>query len=368
MPVQQQQRKWQDSLQTLVFILLFIILSGWLLTIGQNFLLPLFAAVISMYILGSLTKWLGTLALLKKSPEWLRRLLVLAGFIVVVLGLSHIVITTGERIVNSAAAYQHNLEKMIIDINAKFGGTHDPDWQWLREITLGRLDMRALFTTLMSSLSSLTGAVVLVVVYAMFLINERGQFSNKFAQAFPGQGADQTKQLLLDINQKIGEYLAIKTLINVILAVISLVIMWLCGVEYALFWALVIGLLNYIPYIGSLLGVIFPVLLTLLQFGSIERTLLVAVLLTCAQMYVGNILEPKMIGKQVNLSPFVTLVSLSLWSSLWGVAGAVLAIPLTSMLVIILGAFELTRPFAILLVDDPELFQSQLDNTADETG
>ena len=135
------------------------------------------------------------------------------------------------------------------------------------------------------------------------------------------------------------------------------VVMLLVGVDFALFWAILIGLLNYIPFIGSLIGVIFPVLLAVAQFGSIQTALLVLVLLTAAQLWVGNGLEPKMIGKKVNLSPFVVLVSLGLWTSLWGVAGSILAIPLTSILAIIFSHFDGTRPLAVLLSDDPEQTQ-----------
>ena len=97
---------------------------------------------------------------------------------------------------------------------------------------------------------------------------------------------------------------------------------------------------------------VFPVSLALVQFGSIQLTIVIAVLLTIAQMYVGNVLEPKMIGKQINLSAFVVLVSLSLWSSLWGIAGAILAIPLTSIVVIVLAEFNTTRPYTLLLMDN----------------
>ncbi len=139
---------------------------------------------------------------------------------------------------------------------------------------------------------------------------------------------------------------------KVFLGVFSFLIMWLLDVDYALFWAVIIGLLNYIPYVGSFLGVLFPVTLTLAQFGSVETTLLTLGLLTGVQMYVGNVLEPKMIGKEVNLSPFVVMVALSLWSTLWGIPGAVLAIPLTSIIAIILDSFPATRPLAIMLAQD----------------
>jgi hypothetical protein len=105
-----------------------------------------------------------------------------------------------------------------------------------------------------------------------------------------------------------------------------------------MFWAVVIGLFNYIPYVGSIIGVALPVVLSLAQFGSFGTTAVLAGLLMAAQTWVGNILEPRMIGRQLNLSPFVVLVALSVWSALWGLPGAILAIPMTSMLVIICGA------------------------------
>jgi len=163
--------------------------------------------------------------------------------------------------------------------------------------------------------------------------------------------------VISDINERIADYLAVKTLINIILACLSFVILWLFGVDYALFWALVIGILNYIPYFGSLLGVAFPVLMSIAQFGSITLTLLIAGMLTATQMWVGNFLEPRMIGRRVNLSPFVVLVALSFWYAFWGIPGAILAVPMTSMLAIIFAAFDQTRPLAVLLANDVSVFE-----------
>lgn len=345
-------KNWQPKLQTAVYTLLFVILLGWLLKIGQNFLLPVLIAIISMYILSTLTDWIGRFFILKHTPEWFRRIIVLIGFIIFTLGFSHIIIVTGEQMLAAAPIYQQNLEKMVQQLSVKYGWAQDADWNSIRELTIDRVNMQGVITYLITAISSFTSMVVLVVVYAMFLIAEKGRFASKLSLAFPHGRAERTKNIIIDINNKIGDYLAVKTLINIFLAVICFVILWLFGVEYALFWALIIGILNYIPYIGSLLGVIFPVVLALVQFGSIQLTIVIAVLLTIAQMYVGNVLEPKMIGKQINLSAFVVLVSLSLWSSLWGVSGAILAIPLTSIVVIILAEFDSTRPYTLLLMDD----------------
>ena len=121
------------------------------------------------------------------------------------------------------------------------------------------------------------------------------------------------------------------------------------GLDLAGFWAFVIFLLAYIPTIGSLLGVIFPALMALLQFGGISEFLIIAVGLGAAQLVIGNVLEPRMMGRSLNLSSLVVIVSLAVWGSLWGVTGMFLSVPITVVLMIILAQFKQTRPIAILL-------------------
>jgi predicted PurR-regulated permease PerM len=104
---------------------------------------------------------------------------------------------------------------------------------------------------------------------------------------------------------------------------------------------------------GRSSGGALPVVLSLAQFVSFGTTAVLAGLLMAAQTWVGNILEPRMIGRQLNLSPFVVLVALSVRSALWGLPGAILAIPTTSMLAIICAAFEPTRFVAVLLAGQP---------------
>ena len=350
----------KNTLQRLVYLLLFVLLLGYLLYIGQRFLLPVLTAAISVYILVALVDWLGRLPVLRYSPLWLRHSLVLSGFIATIFGLSHIIISTGQKIVSSSAVYQANLEKMLMQNLSQYEWAHGLDWSMLRVMALDKINIQYLLSSVISGLSSMTGIVVLVAIYAAFLLSERSRFGEKFQLAFNQKDAAYGLRILSDINHKIGQYLAVKTLINLILGLMSWIILYAFGVEHALFWALFIAISNYIPYVGSLVGVLFPVVLSLVQFASLQLSLFLTILLTMAQFLVGNWLEPKMIGRQINLSPFVILVSLSLWSALWGIAGAILAVPLTSVLVIILSAFPSTRGWAILLMDDPTLIEDSL--------
>ncbi|MCP2041527.1 putative PurR-regulated permease PerM [Neisseria sp. HSC-16F19] len=350
----------RNKLQTIVYLLLLVILGGWLLHIGQSLLIPIITALISVYILVAATDKLGTLPGFRHLPEWLRRLLVLVVFLAVSALLLAVVIATGEQMVAAAPKYQHNLQNMVGNIAAQLGLESLPDWRSVRAATLAKINLQAVLGGVLGSVGSLLGLGMMVVIYAAFLMGERGSFAHKLEVAFPGEDARRTRQVMTEVNRKIGTYLATKTLINLILGVLSWLVLWFFGVDFAVFWALLIALLNYIPYVGSILGVVFPVVLSLAQFGSLATTLWLTAWLTAAQFSVGNILEPKMIGKQVNLSPFVVLVALSVWSSLWGIAGAILAIPLTSVIAIVCAVSPTSRPLAVLLVDDVDAWAEDM--------
>ena len=198
-----------------------------------------------------------------------------------------------------------------------WGSKSLPSWEDIRAATIAKLDLREMLAGILGSVTSVASGIFLVVVYAFFLGAERRSLADKLAAAFPRGDQERTARLIHDINSRIGDYLAIRTLINVILGVVSYLIMLFMGLDFAVFWAVLIALGNYIPYVGSL-AVLFPIVFSIAQFGSLATTLILAALLTLAQIVSDNILEPKMFAKQLNLSPFVIVVALSLWSALWG--------------------------------------------------
>ena len=112
---------------------------------------------------------------------------------------------------------------------------------------------------------------------------------------------------------------------------------------------LIIFILNYIPYIGSLIAVAFPVIMSVLQFYSASLTLVLLIGLMLCQIVVGNLIEPRLTGKTLNLSPVVILLALSIWGSIWGVSGMILSVPIMVMIMIILSEFRSTKPLAILM-------------------
>lgn len=344
-----------SSLLNFTLSVALIIAIGWLLVIGQSILLPILTAVIAVYVIVTASDALGRLPLMDKLPEAILRFAVLFIATAVIAIITTVVTLTVREISAGVPVYEANLERLLTG----FASTFDLDTQAViaevRSVTIDRIQLRPLIIGALSSFTSVGTTVFLIVIYAAFLLAERGGFKRKVREAFATEGqAERVSEVIGDMNRNIGEYLTIKTLINLILGGLSLAMLLVMGVDFALFWAIGIALLNYIPYVGSFVGVVLPTVFSLAQFGSFQTSIILGVLLTTAQVFVGNYLEPRLIGRQLNLSPFVVIVSLVFWTSLWGVPGAILAIPMTSVLVIGLASFSQTRFLAVLMANQIE--------------
>ncbi|EEH63846.1 hypothetical protein HMPREF0044_0865 [Gleimia coleocanis DSM 15436] len=343
------------TLQNLTFAVLLAIAIGWLLVIGQNIILPIIAAFIVVYIFVETDKLVGKLPGISKLPDWVRKFVIYVVFIGLLAGLISLFTVTIQELIAHSGTYQKNLVQIFSQVTDLVGEEHLPSWDELRAKIIGAINIPAWLGWVTAQLSSASGFIFLIAIYVAFIFGERSSFSQKLTAAFPDPvKAARAQQIISEINTKVGQYLGAKTLVNVILGLVSYVIMLAFGLDYAGFWALLIALLNYIPYIGSIFGVLLPVLLSVVQFVSWPWSLALFVLLITAQTIMGNMVEPLLVGRKVNQSAFVVLVALAFWSSLWGVSGAILAVPMTSILGIIFGEVPALRPLAVFMAEDVE--------------
>ena len=337
-------------LLNLALALFIVIAFGWLLMIGQSILLPIVTALIAVYVMISASDALHRLPVLRVFPLSLLRFLLLSVFAAAILFLAVLTAATVREIASVAPIYETNLDTFFESIAARFELDRQALWQELRAVTIDAFDLHIVLLGLLGGFTNVSATVFLIVIYAAFLMSEREGFQKKLAAAFstPEQ-VHKVQNLIRKINTRISEYLVAKTLINIVLGGASFLILWAHGIDFALFWAVVIGVLNYIPYVGSLLGVLFPVVLSFAQFVSLPLTLSLSAFLITVQVLLGNYVEPRFVGRQVNLSPLVVLIALSVWTALWGIPGAILAVPMTSVIAIILSSFQSTRFIAVLL-------------------
>jgi AI-2 transport protein TqsA len=276
-------------------------------------------------------------------------------FSVVVIGLvffllAYLIMANKERALVLAPQYQQSLLAVIQQVAVHFGFETEPTWATLRQELMAQINLQRLAGSLLASLGSVLVTFVVVFLYATFLLVERRGFAAKLANLSDDpKRVARIRDVIGAINRRIGSYLALKTLLSLLLGGVSYGVMALYGLEFAALWAVLTAFLNFVPYVGSVLGVVFPVLMAVVQFQELGPILTLLLALTAVQFLIGNFLDPYVMGNSLNLSPFAILISLAVWSELWGIPGAFLAVPITAILTIVFSEFPGTRPVAVLL-------------------
>ncbi len=195
--------------------------------------------------------------------------------------------------------------------------------------------------------AALEGCVV--ALYLLFLLLEGSRFPGRIRKAYKPERAEEILQIAGDVSAAVISYLKAKVKSSLVLAVPVGVMLWAVGVKFALLWAVLTFLCNFIPYIGSVVAYSLPVGFAFLWFGPEWQPFAAAGLLLVCHIGSASVAEPMIIGNAVGVSPLVILGSLAFWGLLWGIPGMFLAVPLTVVAILVMDHFEHTRPVARLL-------------------
>jgi len=207
-----------------------------------------------------------------------------------------------------------------------------------------------------TSVAKLATSMGMVLVYMIFMFVEQSTFHKKLAELFPNKTQHKKMQFILSsIDENMKKYLFMKTLVSGITGILSYIWMYMLDLEFAGIWAFVIFILSYIPTIGAIIGCALPILFAVVMGATLNELVLLALGLVGLQLLFGNIIEPKLTGKTLNLSTLAILINLVFWGLIWGVAGMFFSVPLLVATFIITAQFDSTRWVAILLSADGKI-------------
>lgn len=356
----------RDGLPRLFYGVGLALMIGWILVIGRPIILPVVASVIISYVVLGLADLIGRAPGFGAARAGLRYALAMALSLGVMAVIVWLIVQNISQVSTLLPRYHEQFLALVQRGATAIGLDDEPSWQSLRRDVVAQLNLQRVILTSVVSVASVVSTFAVILVYAGFILSEQPAFANKIARLSdePARVAH-IQQVIRGVNSRIGTYLVMKTLVNIALGLASYVILRLYGIELAGFWALLIGLFNYIPYIGGIIGVALPSALALLQYGEIWPVVVFVLVMCLPQVALGNFIEPWLMGNSLNLSPFVILVSLVAWTSIWGIAGAILSVPVMAILVIVFSEFSATRPIAILLSKDGTIAgQTTPDRTA----
>ncbi len=338
------------------YALALAVLIGFVAWVGRNVIIPVVVAGFLSFFIYTLKETIRKGPLIGRFlPHWFCFVLAFAAIGLFFVFIVDIVRDNVETLIRRAPDYEARLAALTrdgIEVVRRLGALPEDIISGVEELRSRALStIRPILAEVGSALRSITANVITIFLYTVFMLLERGRIFRKINILSGGaRGRRAVNDTIGDIGAMVRGYITIKTVMNLAVAAISYVILRSLGVEFAGFWTLLIFLLNYIPIVGSIAAVTATVLFILVQpGGGLNTAILALALLVAAEQAMSSGLEPRLMGKSLNLSPLVILLSLSVWGTLWGFAGALLAVPITVTLMIILSQFEPTRPVAVLM-------------------
>lgn len=318
----------------------------------RTFLQPFVIAVIFWFLITDLSQLIGKLKVNNRSlPRWIRVLLAFILILSVIIFSVDLLSRNIELIISNVPEYRLKLRDLITELGESTGVENITSR--IQERLLA-VDFQAFLTEILRSLTSFIGHFVIILIYVAFLLIESAVFNKKMEIIFKSRHQE-IKQLTSKMASSVNAYLSVKTLVSLLTGLLSYVVLLLFGVDFPEMWAFIIFLMNFIPYIGSLIATLLPAVFAMFQFNSFMQFIWVFVTVEAVQVLVANYIEPKVMGRRLNLSPLIVILSLSFWGMLWGVLGMFLAVPLTSIILIILSNFPSTHGAALLFSEKGDL-------------
>ena len=312
---------------------------------ASSLLVPFFLAVFIAVICTPPLFWLQG----KGVPKVLALLLILITILAVGSLLGVLVGSSLNTFLHSLPQYQERLSTnmgVVIDWFRE-KGVNIPEAE-VREFLHPGSVMR-LAGTVLSTLSSVLTNAFLILLTIVFILLEAADFPKKLEAAL--KNPERSLATIEKFSRSANRYVVIKTLISVVTGLSISVWLLILGVDYPVLWGMLAFLLNYVPNIGSILAAVPATLLAFVQLGAGSALLTVLGFLAVGNI-LGNIVEPKLMGKGLGLSTLVVFLSLVFWGWVLGPLGMILSVPLTSLVKIALESSEDTRGLAIMLGSD----------------
>ncbi|WP_237708147.1 AI-2E family transporter [Oceanicola sp. S124] len=313
----------------------------WSLYVAKTVVLPVVLGLLIAMTLTPLVRWLSR----KGVPEGLSAVLLIASIgAVSILGL-YALRLPGETLINDAPEIQEEVQRKLWKVLRNFERLQEASEEMSQMAAGGaggdQSEEDAIVVTpatgiLQTALGSLvTSGTVLAValLFAMFLLSMGDNFRSRLVQSFPDFSRKRrAARIAHDVERQVSRYLAAITVINAVLGVCVGGAMHFMGMPYALLWGVAAFLLNYLPYLGAMIGVVVAGAVALVTYDSAGTALLVPLVYLTLTSIEGQMITPWLVGRHLQLNAASVFIAVVFWAWLWGAAGAVLAVPLLVMM------------------------------------
>lgn len=334
----------------LVFLgIIVVFILGVVLQLLQSVLLPFVIAILLSIIFEPVVVFLKR----KRIPTVVSLLVVVMSFALILFLLALLVTSSVGAFATALPGYEAKFDRIAKGAEQLVSKTAQQLDVHVEDI---RLTDIIPFSTVSSVLASGVGSFIkfmgnafMILLFMLFILAGSGELVTKVERAFPPDDAQKIAAVLKNISSQVRQYLLTKTIVSAATGALIALVLSVLGVDFPLLWGFFAFLLNYVPNIGSVIAVIFPLVVSLLQFDTLTRPILVVVFLIVIQNVMGNVIEPKLMAEKLNLSAILILISLIFWGWLWGIWGMLLSVPLTATIKIVFENIEPLRFLSVLM-------------------
>jgi predicted PurR-regulated permease PerM len=307
-------------------------------------------SVVVLFLVSFFLALLGTPPLLwlkkKHIPSGFAVLIVMAGMVIILILISAQIGSSFSSFLDNLPLLQSRIREQVLELSAYFRSKGFSGTQKLLLDYINPEILLKLTATLLTGLSSVLSDLILVLLTVTFILLEVSSFPKKLRLVLGDPERKFPKFIKFANDMK--HYMIFKTIISLATGILIAVWLYILGVDYPILWGFLAFLLNYIPNIGSFIAAIPAVILATVQFGF-GSAILSAAGYIAVNFILGNLIEPRLMGRKLRLSTLVVFVSLIFWGGLLGLVGAILSIPLTMTLKFAFESNERTRWIAVLL-------------------
>ncbi|MCV2879409.1 AI-2E family transporter [Sedimentimonas flavescens] len=281
-----------------------------------------------------------------RIPNWLASLVALLLIASGLLTASAVLLAQANEVVTMVLAYAGPAQRAIA---AMFGWMGE-DVEAAVLDSIQQIEVAGYLSTLASQASSLLSAAVLITLFVGFLFAERVWFQAKLESLLGDPArAHNVADMVGRIMRRVNHYLLVKAMVSIVTSVIVYGVFKVGGFELALPVAVLTFALNFIPSIGSIIATGIAGLAVYVLTQDAAEALSVFAICGLVQFFIGNVIDPMLMGRALRLSSFGIIISLAFWGAIWGLPGMFLAVPIMVALMIICTQSPTLRPLAVML-------------------
>lgn len=321
--------------------------------IAGNILIPFVVAVFVWYLINAIARFSGTVQVggLRLVSRFWRFTLAILTVLLMMFLVYKMVYSNIDDVIHAAPKYQKSFAKIIPQVAGLLGLDHVPTLgEFFHEVVAQHVNIGAVIAEFAQFLTGMATKSLVVLFYVGFLLYEQQYFDRKIRLMIRDQTTeDRIRNVLKTIDRKIQKYIGVKAFVSALDSTLTFLILSAFDVDFAGFWGVMAFFLHFIPYAGSFVAITMPVMISLIQFGDISVSLMVLASLATSHAFLGHVLDPYLMGSNLNLSPIFIISNLAMWGMIWGIPGMFLAIPILASVTIALAQFDKTRSLAILI-------------------